>query len=62
MLAERPVAALEGLLNHHISESTAARDQLFALAGRSLAVHVVGYGTHPAPRRDRTAAADRRDG
>ena len=44
MLAERPVAVLESLLNHHISESTAARDQLLALAGRSLAVHVVGTG------------------
>ena len=44
MLAERPVAALESLLNHHISESTAARDQLLGLAGRSLAVHIVGTG------------------
>ena len=42
MLAERPLAVLESLLNHQISESTAARDQLLALAGRSLAVHVVG--------------------
>ena len=44
MLAERPVAALESLLNHHINESTAARDQLLGLAGRSLAVHIVGTG------------------
>ena len=44
MLAERPVEALESLLNHHISESTAARDQLLGLAGRSLAVHIVGTG------------------
>ena len=44
MLAERPVEALERLLNHHISESTAARDQLLGLAGRSLAVHIVGTG------------------
>ena len=44
MLAEKPVAALESLLNHHISESTAARDQLLGLAGRSLAVHIVGTG------------------
>ena len=44
MLAERPVAALESLLNHHISEATAARDQLLGLAGRSLAVHIVGTG------------------
>ena len=44
MLAQRPVAALESLLNHHISESTAARDQLLGLAGRSLAVHIGGTG------------------
>jgi ubiquinone biosynthesis protein UbiJ len=44
MLAERPVAVLESLLNQHISESTAARDQLLALADCSLAVHVVGTG------------------
>ena len=44
MLAERPVEALESLLNHHISDSTAARDQLLGLAGRSLAVHIVGTG------------------
>ena len=42
MLAERPMEVFETLLNHHIGESTAAQDRLLSLAGRSLAVRVMG--------------------
>jgi len=38
------MAAAERLVNHYIGESSAAQDRLRALAGRSLAVQLQGFG------------------
>lgn len=44
MTSASPLVAAETLLNHHIRGSSAAQEHLLALAGRSLAVRIHGFG------------------